>query len=143
MGQPATLIADLYGGSVKYRGTVVGFSAGTGASFALLPAQNATGNWIKVVQRLPVRILIDPKDLAAHPLQVGLSMRVEVSTVERNGPRLPAAAASAPRYATSVFDDADRQAGARVVAIIAANLATPAHGRVVRRSAQVATRPAT
>ena len=143
MGQPATLIADLYGGSVKYRGTVVGFSAGTGASFALLPAQNATGNWIKVVQRLPVRILIDPQDLAAHPLQVGLSMRVEVSTVERNGPRLPAAAASAPRYATSVFDDADRQAGARVEAIIAANLASPAHGRVVRRIAQVPIRPAT
>ena len=141
MGQPATLIADLYGSSVKYRGTVVGFSAGTGASFALLPAQNATGNWIKVVQRLPVRILIDPKDLAAHPLQVGLSMRVEVSTVERNGPRLPQATASAPRYATSVFDDADRQAGARVEAIIAANLASTAHGRVVRRGAQAATRP--
>jgi membrane fusion protein (multidrug efflux system) len=143
MGQPTTLIADLYGSSVKYHGTVVGFSAGTGASFALLPAQNATGNWIKVVQRLPVRILIEPKDLAAHPLQVGLSMRVEVSTVERNGPRLPQATANAPRYATSVFDDADRQAGARVEAIIAANLASPAHGRVVRRIAQVPTRPAT
>jgi membrane fusion protein (multidrug efflux system) len=143
MGQPATLIADLYGSSVKYHGTVIGFSAGTGASFALLPAQNATGNWIKVVQRLPVRILIDPKDLAAHPLQVGLSMRVAVSTVERNGARLPQAAANGPRYATSVFDDADRQAGARVEAIIAANLASPAHGRVVRRLTQVPTRPAT
>jgi membrane fusion protein (multidrug efflux system) len=143
MGQPATLIADLYGSSVKYRGTVVGFSAGTGASFALLPAQNATGNWIKVVQRLPVRIVIDPQDLAAHPLQVGLSMRVEVSTVDRNGPRLPRAAANAPRYATSVFDDADRQAGARVEAIIAANLASPTHNPVARRIAQVPTRPAT
>ncbi len=143
VGQPATLTADLYGSSVKYHGTVVGFSAGTGASFALLPAQNATGNWIKVVQRLPVRILLDPKDLAAHPLQVGLSMRVQVSTVERNGPRLPQAAANGPRYATGVFDDADRQAGARVEAIIAANLASPAHGRVVRRLTQVPTRPAT
>jgi membrane fusion protein (multidrug efflux system) len=143
MGQPATLTADLYGGSVKYHGKVVGFSAGTGASFALLPAQNATGNWIKVVQRLPVRIMLDPKELAAHPLQVGLSMRVEVSTAERDGARLPQAAANVPSYATSVFDDADRQAGARVEAIIAANLAAPAHARVVHRIAQVRIRPAT
>jgi membrane fusion protein (multidrug efflux system) len=143
MGQPATLIADLYGSSVKYHGTVVGFSAGTGASFALLPAQNATGNWIKVVQRLPVRILIDPKDLAAHPLQVGLSIRVEVSTLERNGARLPQVAANGPSYATSVFDDADRQAGARVDSIIAANLPAPAHGGVARRLPKVPPRPAT
>ncbi len=96
-GQPVTLIADVYGGSVKYHGTVVGFSAGTGAAFALLPAQNATGNWIKVVQRLPVRITLDPNDLAAHPLQVGLSMRVEVATVERDGARLPAGRGQRPR----------------------------------------------
>ncbi len=93
----ATLTSDLYGGSVTYRGTVAGFSAGTGASFALLPAQNATGNWIKVVQRLPVRVLLDPRDLAAHPLQVGLSMRVAVATTDRNGPRLPQTVANAPR----------------------------------------------
>jgi membrane fusion protein (multidrug efflux system) len=144
MGQPATLTADLYGSSVKYHGTVVGFSAGTGASFALLPAQNATGNWIKVVQRLPVRIVLDPKDLAAHPLQVGLSMRVAVSTANREGARLPQqTAASAPTYATGVFDDADRQAQARVDAIIAANLPAPTHGRMAHRLAQVRTRPTT
>jgi len=144
VGQPATLVADLYGGSVEYRGTVVGFSAGTGASFALLPAQNATGNWIKVVQRLPVRIVLDPKDLEAHPLQVGLSMRVRVSTVDRNGARLPQSAANAPAYATSVFDDADRQANARVQAIIVANLpAEPTSGRVARHADQAAPRPAT
>jgi membrane fusion protein (multidrug efflux system) len=144
MGQPATLTADLYGSSVKYHGTVVGFSAGTGASFALLPAQNATGNWIKVVQRLPVRIVLDPKDLAAHPLQVGLSMRVAVSTANRDGARLPQqTAASAPTYATGVFDDADRQAQARVDAIIAANLPAPTHGRMAHRLAQVRTRPTT
>ena len=144
VGQPATLIADLYGAAVEYHGTVVGFSAGTGASFALLPAQNATGNWIKVVQRLPVRIALDPKDLAAHPLQVGLSMRVKVSTVDRNGPRLPQSAANAPAYATSVFDDADRQANARIEAIIAANLpADPDTGRVARHAHQEAVRPAT
>ena len=141
VGQPATLTADLYGGSVEYHGTVVGFSAGTGASFALLPAQNATGNWIKVVQRLPVRIVLDPQDLAAHPLQVGLSMRVEVSTTDRNGARLPQTAANAPAYATGVFDDADRQADARVEAIIAANLAGPAHGSVAHRLTQVPPAP--
>ena len=144
VGQPATLVADLYGGAVEYHGTVVGFSAGTGASFALLPAQNATGNWIKVVQRLPVRIALDPKDLAAHPLQVGLSMRVKVSTVDRSGERLPQSAANAPAYSTSVFDDADRQANARIEAIIASNLPTePDAARVARHAHQGAARPAT
>jgi membrane fusion protein, multidrug efflux system len=144
VGQPATLSADLYGGSVEYHGTVVGFNAGTGASFALLPAQNATGNWIKVVQRLPVRIALDPQDLAAHPLQVGLSMRVKVSTVNRDGVRLPESAANAPTYTTSVFDDADRQANARIEAIIAANLpAEPDTTRVARRGHPGAVRPPT
>ncbi|ATE64544.1 EmrA/EmrK family multidrug efflux transporter periplasmic adaptor subunit [Rhizorhabdus dicambivorans] len=77
-GQPATLTADLYGGDVVYHGRVVGFSGGTGSAFALIPAQNATGNWIKVVQRLPVRIALDPKELAEHPLRVGLSMEAEI-----------------------------------------------------------------
>ncbi|MBV8684035.1 MAG: biotin/lipoyl-binding protein [Caulobacteraceae bacterium] len=77
-GQSATLTSDLYGTKVKYHGHVVGFSGGTGAAFAVVPAQNATGNWIKVVQRLPVRIALDPQELAAHPLRVGLSMAVDV-----------------------------------------------------------------
>jgi membrane fusion protein (multidrug efflux system) len=77
-GQTVTLTSDLYGDSVVYTGRVVGFSGGTGAAFAVVPAQNATGNWIKIVQRLPVRIALDPKQLAAHPLQVGLSMNVDV-----------------------------------------------------------------
>ncbi|MFC6051296.1 efflux transporter periplasmic adaptor subunit [Acinetobacter sp. Ac_877] len=77
-GQKVTLTSDLYGDSVEYTGTVVGFSGGTGAAFALIPAQNATGNWIKVVQRLPVRIQLDSKELAEHPLRVGLSMEVKV-----------------------------------------------------------------
>jgi membrane fusion protein (multidrug efflux system) len=80
IGQPVTLTADLYGGSVTYHGQVVGLSGGTGAAFSLIPAQNATGNWIKVVQRLPVRIAIDPTDLRVHPLRVGLSMNVTVDT---------------------------------------------------------------
>ncbi|MFW1665537.1 HlyD family efflux transporter periplasmic adaptor subunit [Acinetobacter ursingii] len=78
VGQTATLTSDLYGDDVEYRGKVIGFSGGTGAAFALIPAQNATGNWIKVVQRLPVRIALDPKELADHPLRVGLSMEAKV-----------------------------------------------------------------
>ena len=78
VGMPAKVTADIYGGDVVYHGKVVGFSGGTGASLSLIPAQNATGNWIKVVQRLPVRIALDPKELAAHPLRVGLSTEVEI-----------------------------------------------------------------
>jgi membrane fusion protein (multidrug efflux system) len=78
-GQPVKLTADLYGDDVVFHGTVTGFSGGTGAAFALVPAQNATGNWIKVVQRLPVRIQLDRRELAAHPLRVGLSMNVDVN----------------------------------------------------------------
>jgi membrane fusion protein (multidrug efflux system) len=77
-GMPATVTADLYGSSVVYHGKVAGIGGGTGASMAMIPAQNATGNWIKVVQRLPVRIELDPKELAAHPLRLGLSTEVEI-----------------------------------------------------------------
>lgn len=79
-GQPVLLHSDFYGGDVEFHGRVVGFAGGTGAAFALIPAQNATGNWIKVVQRLPVRIALDPKELRAHPLRVGLSMHAIVDT---------------------------------------------------------------
>ena len=79
-GQSVELIADVYGKSVVYHGTVAGFSGGTGSAFALIPAQNATGNWIKVVQRLPVRIRLNPDELKANPLQVGLSMTVTIDT---------------------------------------------------------------
>jgi len=78
IGMPATVTADIYGGDVVYHGRVAGIAGGTGSSMALIPAQNATGNWIKVVQRLPVRIALDPKELAAHPLRVGLSSEVEI-----------------------------------------------------------------
>jgi membrane fusion protein (multidrug efflux system) len=78
VGQPVTLTADLYGGGVKFHGRVAGLAGGTGAAFALIPAQNATGNWIKVVQRLPVRVALDPAELARHPLRVGLSMKADI-----------------------------------------------------------------
>jgi membrane fusion protein (multidrug efflux system) len=83
VGQPVTLVSDIYGSGVEYHGRVVGFSGGTGSSFALIPAQNATGNWIKVVQRLPVRVALDAKELAAHPLRVGLSMTAQIDTSAR------------------------------------------------------------
>ncbi len=78
VGQPVTLTADIYGSGVVYHGKVAGFSGGTGSSLSLIPAQNATGNWIKVVQRVPVRVTLDPKELAEHPLRVGLSMDAEI-----------------------------------------------------------------
>ncbi len=83
VGQKAVLTSDLYGDEVEFHGTVVGFSGGTGSAFALIPAQNATGNWIKVVQRLPVRIALDPKELAEHPLRVGLSMEAKINLASK------------------------------------------------------------
>lgn len=82
-GQPATMTSDLYGSGVVYHGKVVGLAGGTGSAFALIPAQNATGNWIKVVQRVPVRIALDPQELAAHPLRVGLSMNTEIDISDK------------------------------------------------------------
>jgi membrane fusion protein (multidrug efflux system) len=125
-GQPVTLLADAYGSSVEFHGRVAGFSAGTGSAFALLPAQNASGNWIKVVQRVPVRIALDPKELDAHPLQIGLSMKVDVDTHDRSAGRLQRAERKAPAYATKAFVAADAQTDARIEQIIAANsLLTP------------------
>jgi membrane fusion protein (multidrug efflux system) len=121
VGQPVTLSADLYGGSFHYHGKVAGFGAGTGSAFALLPAQNATGNWIKIVQRVPVRIALDAHEIAEHPLQIGLSMKAEVSVHDGSGARLPQLAHAAPAYATDVFHSVDEAADARVQEIIAAN----------------------
>jgi membrane fusion protein (multidrug efflux system) len=106
---------------VTYHGTIVGFNAGTGSAFALLPAQNATGNWIKIVQRVPVRIALKPSELAAHPLQIGLSMKAQVDTHERGGARLPQLAQNVPTYSTDVFGSPDELADQRVRQIIALN----------------------
>ena len=120
IGQPVTLQADVYGKSVEYHGRVAGLSAGTGSAFALLPTQNASGNWIKVVQRLPVRIELEPKELAEHPLRVGVSMRAKVDVTKKSGE--PAAQArKQPAYETKVFDAAGRDAASMVAKIIAAN----------------------
>ena len=121
VGQPVTLSADLYGRRVVFHGRVAGFGAGTGAAFSLLPAQNATGNWIKIVQRVPVRVALDPREIAAHPLQIGLSMRADVDVHEGGGARLPQLAGTATPWSTDVFGSTDAQADARVAAIISAN----------------------
>jgi membrane fusion protein (multidrug efflux system) len=120
-GQPVKIYADLYGGRVEYHGKLEGFGAGTGGAFALLPAQNATGNWIKVVQRIPVRIALDPKELAQHPLQVGLSMRAEVDTHGAESQRLPELASKRPPMETNVFASVEDRANQRIAEIIAAN----------------------
>ncbi len=128
VGQSAKIESDLYGGRLVYRGRIVGFGAGTGAAFALLPAQNATGNWIKVVQRVPVRIVLDPRQVGEHPLQVGLSMSVEVDTHDRGGEPLGTGSLTAMKQETRVFDALNSEADARVALIIARNAGRPAAG---------------
>ena len=119
IGQPVTLVADVYGKKVEYKGTVDGLGIGTGAAFSLLPAQNATGNWIKVVQRVPVRIALDPKQVVDNPLRVGLSMDAEVDVSNKAGKMLadaPRPAAQAEVHAYSVSGDAADQDVKRVIA---------------------------
>src|SRR5574337_887933 len=121
IGQPVQLVADVYGDKVEYHGRVVGLAAGTGSAFALLPAQNATGNWIKVVQRLPVRIALDPKQLAAHPLRVGLSMEVTVDVSSKQGKTLAEAPTDQAPAQTEVYASQDDGANAEVRRVIAEN----------------------
>jgi membrane fusion protein (multidrug efflux system) len=121
VGQPATIEADIYGSKVQYHGKVAGLSAGTGSAFSLLPAQNATGNWIKVVQRVPVRIALDPKELEAHPLRVGLSATVDIDVENKSGSALGTVAA--PSYATTVLNQPLQEAQAATDAIVKKNLA--------------------
>jgi len=121
VGQPVRVSADLYGSRVEYRGHVAGLAAGTGGAFALLPPQNATGNWIKVVQRLPVRIELDAGDLRRHPLRIGLSMDVEVDTRDSSGTQLATMAGAGAGFATQALEVPAAGAEARVRAIIAAN----------------------
>ncbi|AZY49499.1 HlyD family secretion protein [Bordetella avium] len=122
VGQPVTMTADLYGSSVQYHGKIVGMDAGTGSAFALLPAQNATGNWIKVVQRVPVRIALDPEELKKHPLRVGLSMNVEVDVGKAEGEPLISAARAEPAWSTRAFEPAHDEADALITKIIKDNL---------------------
>jgi membrane fusion protein (multidrug efflux system) len=121
IGQPVRIIADLYGGDVEYHGHIEGLGLGTGAAFALLPAQNATGNWIKVVQRVPVRIILDPKEILAHPLRVGLSTRARVDVRSESGQILAQSARQEPVLSTSAYDIDRQEIQARIAHIIEEN----------------------
>ncbi len=121
LGQPVTLAADVYGTRVDYHGVIEGLGAGTGAAFALLPAQNATGNWIKVVQRVPVRITLDAKELVEHPLRVGLSMDAKVDVSKTEGRMLADVSRVPVGVQTSVYEQNNADADAQVRKIIAAN----------------------
>jgi membrane fusion protein (multidrug efflux system) len=127
IGQPVTLTADLYGRKVEYKGTVAGLGAGTGAAFALLPAQNATGNWIKVVQRVPVRVALEPQQVAQNPLRVGLSMEATVDVTNQSGKALADAPRAASSVQTQVFASLDTEASTEVQRVIAANAGPAKH----------------
>jgi membrane fusion protein (multidrug efflux system) len=122
IGQPAEVRSDLYGSSFVYHGHVTGMAAGTGAAFALLPAQNASGNWIKVVQRVPVRVQLDDADLAKSPLRVGLSATVTVDTTHEDGPVLAKEAADQPVGDTQVYTQDFEKANAEADAVVRRNL---------------------
>ena len=131
LGQPVKLTADVYGTKVEYTGKVEGLGVGTGAAFSLLPAQNATGNWIKVVQRVPVRVALDARELVVHPLRVGLSMEATVDVSRQDGKTLADAPRAAAVAQTQAFDSQDDGADAAVRRVLAANGAAPrlmAHG---------------
>lgn len=120
IGQTAHVTADLYGKHVEYVGEIAGVGMGTGAAFALLPAQNASGNWIKVVQRVPVRVSLQPEQLTEHPLRIGLSMKVRVD-LRGDGPQLAQAPRTTPAYATHIYSDDTQAAERRIREIVAAN----------------------
>ena len=121
IGQPVTLTSDLYGKDVVFHGRVAGISPGTGSVFSLIPAQNASGNWIKIVQRVPVRIELDPAELETHPLLVGNSMNADVDTHKRSGPLLRAAETARPGYGTVLYRSAAQEAEAVAARIIRQN----------------------
>ncbi|WP_409281029.1 HlyD family secretion protein [Pseudomonas defluvii] len=104
IGQPVDIVADVYGSEVKYSGTIDSLGAGTGSAFALLPAQNATGNWIKIVQRVPVRVHINPEQLVAHPLRIGLSTQVDVDLHDQSGPVLAQQPRQTASFSTRIYD---------------------------------------
>lgn len=130
VGQPVQVHADLYGDDVEYSGTVAGLSAGSGSAFALLPSQNASGNWIKIVQRLPVRIVLDPRQLEEHPLRVGLSMHAQIDVRDTSGPLIANQVRSSPQPTQASAAD-DPQIDQRIDEIIDHNSVT---GRTLARS---------
>ena len=122
IGQPVELHADLYGDDVTYAGRVTSLGLGTGSAFSLLPPQNASGNWIKIVQRVPVRIALDAKELAAHPLRLGLSMSTDVSLRDQSGPVLASAPPVKPLLSTTAYDKQLAEANALIDRIVRENM---------------------
>ena len=123
IGQPVEIESDIYGSDVKFNGTVDSLGAGTGSAFALLPAQNATGNWIKIVQRVPVRIHVNAEELAKHPLRVGLSTNVEVNLHDQSGPVLAQQPPQKASFSTNVYDRQLAEADAMITQLIHDNSA--------------------
>ncbi|MEO5565372.1 MAG: efflux RND transporter periplasmic adaptor subunit [Luteimonas sp.] len=123
LGQPVTLTSDVYGDDVEFTGNLVSLGLGTGSAFSLLPAQNASGNWIKIVQRVPVRIELDPKQLARHPLRLGMSMSVDVTVRDQDGRMLPLAVPGKPVLSTQAYAKQLSEVDALIDEIVQANLA--------------------
>ena len=123
IGQPVEIESDIYGSDVKFSGTIDSLGAGTGSAFALLPAQNATGNWIKIVQRVPVRIHVNAEELAKHPLRVGLSTNVEVNLHDQSGPVLAQQPPQQASFSTNVYDRQLAEADAMITQLIHDNSA--------------------
>jgi membrane fusion protein (multidrug efflux system) len=134
IGQPVTIEADLYGSAVSFHGKVAGFAAGSGSAFALLPPQNASGNWIKIVQRVPVRIAVDPQQLSEHPLRVGLSMTARVDVHDTSGPLMSEQSAIAPLPELASAGD-DPELEARIRQILAENAGHVPGGAVAQSAA--------
>ena len=122
IGQPVELVSDVYGDDVRYTGRIASIGLGTGSAFALLPAQNASGNWIKIVQRVPVRVTLDPKQLAEHPLRVGMSMSAEVSLKQRDGATLATVPNTKPVLATRAYAKQLAEADALIQRVVRDNL---------------------
>ena len=122
IGQPVSLRSDFYGDAVEYEGHVVGLAPSTGAAFSLLPPDEGSGNWIKIIQRVPVRIFLDDKQLEKYPLRIGLSMRVTINTEDHSGAVLARVPSTQAVYATDIYSNEWRQANELVQSLVAANL---------------------
>ncbi len=124
IGQPVEVTSDIYGHAVKYDGKVLELGVGTGGAFSLLPAQNATGNWIKIVQRMPVRVVFtDPKQLDQHPLRVGMSLNTRVDLHDKSGPMLAQKVPTRPAFSTDVYEQQLAHADEQVAQLIHKNMA--------------------
>jgi membrane fusion protein (multidrug efflux system) len=122
IGQPVKITTDIYGGKVSYHGKVAGLGAGSGSAFAVLPPQNASGNWIKIVQRVPVRIALDPAELDKNPLRIGLSVSAQIDVHDQSGPRV-ASAPLAGVMRANTGEDVGKKVDALIRKILAANAA--------------------